>query len=272
MMPSSTPRQIAALCVAAALTGCGGGGGGDGSNTSGQTPSPPPASTAVAYQKSLLLGNTSAMALSVVPATTTTSPVLVSPVSAPLVAAGNNPLVSVYQPASFAGAGIACVSAATNSIGTITGVNAGVNVKSVAALIDTTWTPAVDPTASWAKLGASAAIFDGWENCGAKAEGAPSPASVLTVNVDGSFSDNVFDGNPSTTVTVVNQSFTAMQAAQMLSSAGFTDTNDVKNPLVIRLTIYTNLAQQTLLVEQAIPVNGATSDNPGYVAIYFPRQ
>ena len=69
------------------------------------------------------------------------------------------------------------------------------------------------PSANWTTLGASGAVFDGWENCGAKAEGAPSPSSTLTVNADGSFSDNVFDGNPSTTVTTVNQSFTAAQAA-----------------------------------------------------------
>lgn len=269
-MRTVAPRQIVTVCIAAALAGCGGGGGGG--NTAGPQPSPPPVSPAVAYANSVLLGSTPAVALSVVPATTTTSPVLVSPVAAPLVMAGNNALVSLYQPTAFAGAGIACVSAAAGSIGTVTGVNAGVNVKSVAALLNNTWTPVTEPMSAWAKLAASAAVFDGWENCGAKAEGGPSPASTLTVNADDSFTDNVFDGNPSTTVRIVDQSFSATQAMQMLSGAGLTDTSNAQNPQVIRLTIYANAASQTLLVEQAIPVSGATNGNPGYVAIYFPRQ
>jgi hypothetical protein len=250
--------------IVTSITACGGGGG----NAAPPAPATP---AAVAYQNSIVLGGTSPVALSVVPATTTTSASLQSPVSAPLIAAGSTALVSLYQPAAFAGAGIACVSATANSIGTVTNVNVGVNVKSVAALLGSAWTLAANQSAAWSALAASGRIFDGWENCGAKAEGSPSPSSTLTANADGSFSDNVFDGNPSTTVRIVDQSFNAMQAAAMLSPAGLTDTSQPASPQIIRLAVYQNASNQTVLVEQGIPVAGASSDRPGYVAIYFAR-
>ncbi|WNC93857.1 hypothetical protein RI103_24050 [Paraburkholderia sp. FT54] len=257
---------IAAFVAAALMSACGGGGGG------GNAAVPPaPSSNASVYQNSLTLGSVAAVSLSLIAATTTANAILVSPIAAPLLAVGNNTLVSTHLATNVAGAGTACVSAPTNSIGTVTGVNAGVNIKSVAALLDNSWSVSATPSANWTTLGASGAVFDGWENCGAKAEGAPSPSSTLTVNADGSFSDNVFDGNPSTTVTTVNQSFTAAQAASLLSDAGYPDTSQPANPQTIRLRIYHNAAQQTVLVEQGIPASGATNQNPGFVAIYLPR-
>jgi hypothetical protein len=260
----TTAGFAAALLVAA----CGGGGGGGGSGTAGT----PPASPAVsAYQNSLTLGSVNMVSLSIIPATTTANAILVSPVVAPLLTAGNNSLVSMHLSTTTSGSGIACVSALANSVGTVTGVNVGVNVESVAALLDSTWSVSATPSTDWTTLAASAAIFDGWENCGAKAEGAPSPSSTLIVNADGSFSDNVFDGNPSTTVTTVSQSFTASQAASLLSSDGYLDTSQPATPQIIRLKLYHNAARQTVLVEQGIPVSGATNEMPGFIAIYFPR-
>ncbi|WP_250455364.1 hypothetical protein [Caballeronia sp. ATUFL_M2_KS44] len=247
------------------VASCGGGGGGDSSAP------PPPAPAATAYQNSVLLGDTTAVSLSIMPATTTSNASLASPIAAPFVVAGNNALASLYRPSSYAGAGIACVSAPTNSIGTVVNVNAGVNIKSVAALLNAGWSLVPNATATWSTFGASAKVFDGWENCGAKAEGSPSPASTLTVNADGSFSDNVFDGNPSTTVRIVDQAFSATQASAMLSDAGLADTSQPNAPQTIRLHIYQNAANQTVLVEQAIPASGASTDHPGYVAIYFAR-
>ncbi|MFB9126128.1 hypothetical protein E2553_20080 [Paraburkholderia dipogonis] len=261
----------AAFAAAALVAACGGGGGGGGSSGGSAGAPPAPSSNASAYQNSMTLGSVGAVSLSLIAATTTVNAMLVSPVAAPLLVAGNNTLVSTHLATNVTGAGTACVSAPTNSIGTVSGVNAGVNIKSVAALLDNTWSVSATPSANWTTLGASGAVFDGWENCGAKAEGAPSPSSTLTVNADGSFSDNVFDGNPSTTVTTVNQSFTAAQAAALLSDAGYVDTSQPANPQTIRLRIYHNAAQQTVLVEQGIPASGATNQNPGFVAIYFPR-
>ncbi|WP_244818150.1 hypothetical protein [Caballeronia sp. Lep1P3] len=259
-------RTIIAAVSAMLFASCGGG-------SSGSTSSPPPPATSngIAYQNSILLGSATPVSLSIVPATATASASLVSPVAAPHVAAGSNALNSLYAPAKFAGAGIACVSATANSIGTVTNVNVGVNVKSVAALLDATWIASANAAAQWAAFAASGKVFDGWENCGAKAEGGPSPASTLIVGADGSFSDNVFDGNPSTTVSIVNQGFTANQAQSMLSDAGLLDTSQPDNPQVIRLRVYGNAANQTVLVEEALPVAGATNDKPGYVAIYFER-
>jgi hypothetical protein len=266
-------RAAAALLAGGVIGGCGGGGG-DG----GSAASTPPAGTptpvsqnATVYQNSLTLGSTSAVSLSVVAGTSTANAMLVSPVAAPLLNAGNNALLSTHLAANVPGAGIACVSAVSNSIGTVTGVNAGVNVKSVAALLDNGWSVSAAPPTDWAAFGASGAVFDGWENCGAKAEGAPSPSSTLTVNADGSFSDNVFDGNPSTTVTTINQSFSAAQAASLLSEAGYVDSSQPAVPQTIRLKLYHNAAQQTVLVEQGIPVSGATGQSPGFIAIYFQR-
>ncbi|ABE37154.1 hypothetical protein [Paraburkholderia xenovorans] len=263
----------AALCTATLIGGCGGGNGGDGGGSStpaaGTAPSSPP--NVSVYPNSLTLGSVAAVSLSLIAATTTTDAMLVSAVAAPLLGAGNNPLVSTHLAANVPGAGTACVSAATDSTGTVTGVNAGVNIRSVAALLDDTWSVPATPSANWAALGASGAVFDGWENCGAKAEGAPSPSSTLTVNADGSFSDNVFDGNPSTTVTTINQSFSAAQASSLLSDAGYSDASQPANPQTIRLKLYRNAAQQTVLVEQGIPVGGATDQHPGFIAIYFPR-
>lgn len=258
----------AAVFAAALITACGGGGG---TSAPGAGTAPSTQSNVSVYQNSLTLGSVGAVSLSLIAAATTTNAMLVSPVVAPLLTAGNNPLVSTHLAANVPGAGTACVSAVANSIGTVVGVNAGVNIKSVAALLDNTWSVSATQSANWTALGASGAVFDGWENCGAKAEGAPSPSSTLTVNADGSFSDNVFDGNPSTTVTTVNQSFTAAQTASLLSNTGYLDTSQPANPQTIRLTLYHNAAQQTVLVEQGIPASGATDQNPGFIAIYFPR-
>jgi len=251
------------------LAGCGGGGSDDAASS---TPAPAPVlPAATAYQNSLTLGSVAPQSLSFVPATSTANAMLTSPVAAPLLAAGNTPLVSSHFQSGVAGAGIACVSAPTDRIGTVTGVNAGVNIKSIAILLDQTWTASPTPAATWTALGSAAATFDGWENCGAKAEGSPSPSSTLIVHTDGSFTDNVFNGNPSTTVSIVDQGFTAPQATSMLSDAGYTDFSQASNPQLIRLKIYQNAARQTILVEQSIPSSGATNKNPGFVAIYYPR-
>lgn len=271
-MMHRTGCTAAAFAAALSMAACGGGGGGGGggNDSSNSTPPAPPSNASV-YQNSTTLGSVSTVSLSLVAATTTANAMLVSSVAAPLLAAGNTALVSTHLAANLSGAGTACVSAPTNSIGTVTGVNAGVNIKSVAALLDDTWHVSATQPADWMTLGASGAIFDGWENCGAKAEGAPSPSSTLMVHADGSFSDNVFDGNPSTTVTTVDQNFTPAQAVSLLSDAGYADSSQPANAQTIRLRIYHNAAQQTVLVEQGIPVSGATNQNPGFVAIYFPR-
>jgi hypothetical protein len=255
------------ICVA----GCGGGGSGGGGGGRDAASPPPPVSNATAYQSSVVLGSTSTVALSVVPATTTANAILDSPVAAPLIVAGSNALVSLHQQSGYAGAGIACVSANADSVGTVTSVNVGVNVKSAAALLDTTWTVVANPASTWSTFGAGAKTFDGWENCGAKAEGSPSPSSTLIVKADGSLTDNVFDGNPATTVRIVDQGFDAAQASAMLSNAGLLDTSQAASPRIIRLKIYQNASGQTVLVEQAIPTAGASNATPGYVAIYFAR-
>ncbi|WP_345816442.1 hypothetical protein AAGS40_19570 [Paraburkholderia sp. PREW-6R] len=260
------------MSLAVMLAACGGGGGGSSAEAGGAPAgNPPPAAMATAYPASVLLGSVAPVSLSLTTGANAASVVMISPVAAPLVTPGDNALASTYRPAAFPGAGIACVSAPGNTIGTLTGVNAGVNIKSAAVLLDGSWTVSAAPLQTWEALGASTAVFDGWENCGAKAEGAPSPSSTLTVAANGSFTDNVFDGNPSTTVNIVDRQLTTAQASAMLSAQGYLDSTQPANPTQVYLRILQNASGQTVLEEQGIPQSGATAGNPGFVAIYFRR-
>lgn len=83
----------AAFAVAALVAACGGGGGGGGSSGDSAGAPPAPSSNASAYQNSMTLGSVGAVSLSLIAATTTVNAMLVSPVAAPLLVAGNNALV-----------------------------------------------------------------------------------------------------------------------------------------------------------------------------------
>lgn len=87
---------IAAACAAALIAACGGGGGDGGAGSSGAGAAPAAPANVSVYPNSLTLGSVNAVPLSLSAATTTTNAMLISPVVAPLLTAGNNPLVSTH--------------------------------------------------------------------------------------------------------------------------------------------------------------------------------
>jgi hypothetical protein len=155
------------------------------------------------------------------------------------------------------GAAVACVSAPSDRIGTVTGVNLGVNIKSIAVLLDARWQPDPAPRLAGAR-------FDNWENCGAKLEGRPSPASTLVVAPDGSASDDVNDGNPATTFSLVPRRYSAADLAAMLRPAGQTDAD---SHLRITARVYRGPPGRVLIME-GTPLDGQAE---GFIAGYVER-
>ena len=272
----------------AMLAGCGGGGDGNGAGAGAPVAAPVvQAGTRITYPQTVVLGNLTPQSVGLVDAQGTSSALIVTAISSTLLASGQTPVVAVHRSSKAAGALAACVSAPTSSTGTIDGINLGVNIKSVATLMDATWTQASDQPAAWASIAAGGAagigpaigpaigpgqaVFEGWENCGAKPEGLPSPGSLRAVNADGSFSEDVYDGNPSTNLNIITLHGSATQAAQMLSSEGYLNTTQRNAAKRVWLRVYRNTANQTILVEQGLPETGSSTASPGYMAAYFMR-
>ncbi|MBU6499827.1 MAG: hypothetical protein KGQ40_14980, partial [Rhodospirillales bacterium] len=195
--------------------------------------------------------------------------ILTSPVEAPLVRRGATPLTTVT--AAAPGAVMACVSAPSDRIGTVGGVNLGVDVKSVAALLDDRWQRAAAPRAAWAAIARAGMRFENWENCGVKLEGRPSPASILVTRADGSYADDVNDGNPATTFFLVPRRYAADRVAAMLSRAGDLDETEGGEKMRVFLSVFRD-GPHTLLVEQGIPLRAATTARKGFIALYVERQ
>ena len=235
------------------------------------------AGTQVTYAQTVVLGSLLPHAVGFIDAQGTNSALIITTTASTLLASGQTPVVAVHRSSKAAGALAACVSAPTSSTGTIDGINLGVNIKSVATLMDATWTQASDQAAAWASIAAGStsgrAVFEGWENCGAKPEGLPSPGSLRTVNADGSFSEDVYDGNPSTNLNIITLHGSAAQAAQMLSSEGYLNATQLNAAKRVWLRIYRNTANQTILMEQGLPESRSSSSSssasPGYMAAYF---
>lgn len=264
----------------AMLAGCGGGGDGNGTGAGVAVAVPVvQAGTQVTYPQTVVLGNLAPYSVGLIDAQGTRSALIVTASSSTLLASGQTPIVAVHRSSNAAGVLAACVSAPTSSTGTIDGINLGVNIKSVATLMDATWTQAADQAAAWASIAAGGAagvgpgqaVFEGWENCGAKPEGLPSPGSLRTVNADGSFSEDVYDGNPSTNLNIITLHGSATQAAQMLSSEGYLNTTQRNAAKRVWLRVYRNNANQTILVEQGLLEAGSSTASPGYMAAYFMR-
>lgn len=276
-MASSYSLTLSAFfTLTAFLTGCGGGGGdsGNAATPAQPTPTAPTVTTggATLYAQTVVLGRTAPEQVGFTDAQGGAgTATIVTPAASTLLAAGSNSLLAQYRNAAVPGAIVACISAPTSSTGVVQGINVGVNVKSVAALLDNTWTTVNDVTTAWAGLAAGGAIFTGWENCGAKPEGQPSPSSLRTLTADGGFLEQVYDGNPSTNLNVIAANYTAAQAAAMLSPAGYLSTMQTGAQRRIRIQILRNAQNQTLLVEQGLPEAGSTAAEPGYLAVYFQR-
>ena len=91
-----------------------------------------------------------------------------------------------------------CVSGRGDSTNVVEGVNLGVIAESAAVLPDDTWN-AIDAADAWASVVAQRTGLWGWENCGVKPEGLPSPSSRRVPTAEGGFDEDVYDGNRATT-------------------------------------------------------------------------
>jgi hypothetical protein len=256
----------------AGLCGCGGGGSGsdNASASTATTPSTVPAAAPVsapAYPHSLALGRFVPETISFIDGQPGQGLAIDAPVASALLSAGRNPLAAIHRDAATAGVIVACVSAPTSGTGIVDNINLGVNIRSVAALMDAGWSLVADPASAWAQLGG--AHFDNWENCGAKPEGQPSLASRLNIGTDGSWSEEVYDGNFGTNLNTIELRYDASQVAAMLSADGWLNPGIGTGAKRMWLTIWRNAAGATLLLVQGWPEARGAQD--GFLAVYFPR-
>jgi hypothetical protein len=250
------------------LLGCGGGGGSD--KVSDNTSAPLP--VAMTYSHTVVLGSLTTELVGFLEAKDSSSAAsIVVPATSTLLNFGSNPLNSLYRTANVAGAIVACISAPTNSTGITENINLGVNIKSVAILLDASWSEVTNLANVWRDLSAARQSFESWENCGEKPEGRPSPASVRTLSEDGGFTDDVYDGNPSTNLNILTSHITAAEADAMLSANGRLVVTQSGKRERIQLKIYRNSKNQTLIVEHGLPEVGSGTLLTGFLAGYFQR-
>lgn len=214
------------------------------------------AALAAGLANGFLLGDTAQVALAITGTASAANLALRSPEAAPLVGRGTTKLVAVHA---AEGAMIACVAAASDAIGAVPGVNLGVAVKSVAVLLDARWHPVPDARTAWAALARAGTRFENWENCGAKLEGPPSPASQLVPDGAGA-EDDIADGNPGTTYNVIARRYDAATIAAMLSPRGH-----ASGDMTIRLRIFAAGARRLLVMQ------GTAPGVPGFLALYLER-
>jgi hypothetical protein len=222
----------------------------------------------MAYRRSVVLGSLAAQPLDLREAAPPAATVLVAPAASALLVAGSNPLSSLYRNAAMPGALIACVSAPTSSTGLVSGINLGVNLKSAAVLLDDSWSEAGADALH--ALAAAGAVFNGWENCGEKPEGRPSPASTRTLLADGGMRDDIYDGNPSTNLNIITINTGPAQLAAMLSAQGHAATATSGTTYTIWLRVYRNGSGGILLIEQGLPVSAPATQ--GFLSMYLMRQ
>ena len=254
-----------------ALAGCGGSGGDAPGTPVATTPpptSPPPTATTVDYPRSVVLGQAApqdavyAPAAGAVPATVTVT------AASTLLRAGANAVVAEHGEGALGGLRVVCASGNGQTTNVVTGINAGVLAKSAAVLLGDVWT-ATDPIAAWTAATLRGGTWLGWENCGVKPEGLPSPSSRLTPRPDGGYGEDVYDGNPGTTYNVVTRSVAPAVVAAMLSDAGYATVDDPARPLRLRLRAYRDGSGNTIFIETGDPVPGAAPTVQGFVAPYF---
>ncbi len=277
MVEARAKEILGAVCLL--LSACGGGGagtgaqppaanpaGGAGSSSGGGGTTP----TQTLYAKSVGLGSWASQAITYTVAGPTTPAEVTSSVSSALLPIGTTPLVAEHAEASLPGALEVCVSGDGESTNVISPINLGVISQSAAVLLDAGWSPVADPAGAWTALAQRGAVLTGWENCGVKPEGAPSPSSLLTAQADGSYAENVYDGNPGTTFNVISQVVPAMQMAAMLTNSGFATTADPLRPMQLYWRIFADGAGRQALIEMGLPRPSAPQSLKGFIALYVP--
>ena len=272
-------------CLVLALSSCGGGGGAGSSAitptnpsvSSGGTNNPnststttsstntPTATTAIDYPHSLVVGVSGFQDLVLTPMVSAPA-VLTAPSASQLLKAGANLVLTQYTNANLPGLSVACIS----GVGSTTNINSDINLgdysQSAALMMSANWN-AIDPVLAWSKASASGASWQGWEDCGIKPEGPPTPASTLVPNAQGGYSEAIFDGNPGTTFNVLANNYTAAQVASMLSPSGLVSTVNPKRSLLLTLRAYADNAGHQIWVEMGYPLT-PTDPTQGFVSLY----
>ena len=243
------------------VAGCGGGGGGGGGADGGM-------GAPIAYAHSVALGSWIGESIDYIASQSTTPAGVTSSIASALLPTGATALVAEHVEASLPGVREVCVSGQGESTNVIAPINLGVIAQSAAVLLDAGWNPVGDRAGAWAAIAQRRAVLTGWENCGVKPEGAPSPSSLLTAQTDGGYAEDVYDGNPSTTFNVISQAVPAAQMAAMLSDSGLPTRGDPARPMRLYWRIYADGAGRQLLIEMGWPSAGAPRSLKGFIALY----
>jgi hypothetical protein len=248
------------FAIAALPVGCGGG---------GSAPGTPPADTSTVYAHSVVPGASAPQSIVYRPAAGVSQATVTTTSASALLATGTTPVLAEHVEAQLAGMRVVCVSGFGASTNVVADVNIGVVAESAAVLLDAGW-EAIDAGAAWRDAVASGGAWLGWENCGVKPEGLPSPSSRLVPTPSGGYEEDVFDGNPGTTFQTIHRSVAGADVAAMLSASGLLALDDPKRPLQLTLRAYADAAGHRLLVESGIPASGAAASARGFVALYVP--
>ena len=249
--------------LVSALSGCGGGGNAPPVSTTPATPAP----AGVVYTQSVVLGRFTPESISFIDGQPGKELAIVVPAASALLSPGRNPLVASYRDAAAPGVIVACVSAPTSSTGVVDNINLGVNVRSVAALLDGEWKLVADAGAAFAGL--ASGHFDNWENCGEKPEGRASLASRLAVSGDGGYTEDVYDGNFGTNLNTISMRYDPAQVAAMLTSDGWLSPGTGNGSKRVWLRIYRHASGATLMLQQGWPSSGGAES--GFLGVYFQR-
>ena len=256
--------RTAAWLAGALIAGCGGGG------SSGGGTAPAVGAGPVAYAHSVALGSWQAQPIGYTAAAAATPATVTSTGASALLSAGSTALVAVHVEPTLAGLLEVCVSGNGESTNVVAPINLGVIAQSAAVLLDASWSPVADSSVAWATLTARQAVLTGWENCGVKPEGAPSPSSRLSAQAGGGYAEDVYDGNPGTTYNVISQSVSAAQMDAMLSAGGYATSADPTRPLQLFWRFYADGAGHLLAIEMGLPRAGAPATLKGFVELYVP--
>jgi hypothetical protein len=252
-------RRSTAMCLLmCALSGCGGG-------SAPSVNALPAAPVGEVYAQSVVLGRLTPGPVSIIGNQDGKDLAIVAPAASVLLSAGQNPLVSSYKNAATPGVIVACVSAPTSGTGVVDNINLGVNVRSVAVLLDDNWRLVADTKAAFSEL--AGRRFENWENCGEKPEGRPSLASRLTVQNDGGYAEDVYDGNFGTNLNIISMRYDASQVAAMLSPDGWLNPGTGFGAKRVWIKIYKHVSGVTLMVQQGWPSSGGPDS--GFLAVYF---
>jgi hypothetical protein len=253
------------LVTALGLIAGGCGGGGSGAMAGGGV-----TAASTTYSKSVALGTWAAQSIIYTAGVGATPAQLTSPAASALLPKGTETLIAQHAEPALPGVLEVCVSGSGESTNVVAPINVGVVAQSAAVLLDAGWSPVPDLAAAWAALAQRHAVLAGWENCGVKPEGAPSPSSRLTVGSDGSYAEDVYDGNPGTTYNVISQVFSAAQVSAMLGDAGWATVSDPTRPLQLFWRIYADGSGRQMLIEMGLPQTNAPSSLKGFISLYVP--